>query len=439
MTKAFLLKTTTQDVIDDVDVFDNQAITADKLAVGGITLPISGGGHVYRGANDPANVVLTTADTAAYQQGLKPKGVVYAAASLPNLDPGGGVPTFTYSPTGSGTLTVSDEIVGMLDIVPSTDTGVYPSPPTPVRALVLFNFGSTDARASGIWRLNDDTLGVATFYRATNFNETAEVVVGSFVTSETGAVGGWPYPAGHGYFIRTLDPLFELNDATYGAIAFEHWGKDSAFSYTEGDGVNIGVDGGGAQEISLDTQYPLADDGSGAIGLNYSAPLALNGSYELTALAATDSQDGTLSSEDFVKLAAFASAGRVQTAGSGTAGDYHAQLPDLAVNSIAVNQVRIVMRSVTDDFSAPDTTQVGVITLTCTTKRGASGNVSLLDSTISANQYYLKINGGTAVLKDLGISFNADGDEASKLSIALPTSWTIACSHSAIQKVQDVS
>ncbi len=341
MTKAFLLKTTTQDVIDDVGVFDNQAITAAKLnAV--FTLPISGGGgHVYRGANGPANVVLTTGDTTAYQQGLKPKGVVYSAASLPSLT--GGPVSFTYDPEGSGSLTVSDGIVGMLDIVPSTDTGVYPSPPTPVRALVLFNFGSTDARASGIWRLNDATGGVATFYRATNFNETAEVVVGSFVTSETGSVGGWAYPAGHGYFIRTLDPAFVLNDATTGAIAFEHWGKDTAFSYTEGAGVNIVVDGGGAQEIALDTQYPLADNGSSAIGLNSSAPLDINGSDELTVLAATGSVNGTLSSEDFVKLAAFASAGVLKTDGA-AATAFIVNLPDLAVSTIAVNQVRVVMR-----------------------------------------------------------------------------------------------
>lgn len=429
MTIAYLLKTTTQDVIDDVDVFDNAAITGEKLAVGGISLPISGGGHVYLGSNDPANVVLTTADTTAYQQGLEPKGVVYAAVFMDAPADNG----FSWSDGNAGTLTFAGDLAD-----PEAISGLQ------VGDKVLFNFAVTTPEYSGIYTYEGYSAPNSTLIRASNFNETAEVVAGAFVTSVTGSVGNASYGAGHGYFIRTLDPAFDLNDPDHGAIAFEHWGKDTAFSYTEGDGIDIAPDMSGAQQISLDTAAPLLDVGGGAIGLNYSAPLTIPNSGpdadKLTVLAATGSQDGTLSSEDFVKLAAFASAGRVQTAGGGTSGDYNAQLPDLAVNSIAVNQVRVVLRSVSDDTSAPDTTQVGVITLTCTTKRGASGNVSLLDSTISANQYYLKLGGGTAVLKDLGISFNIGaGGAASVLSIALPTSWTIACSHSAIQKVQSVA
>lgn len=428
MTKAFLLKTTTQDVIDDVDVFDNQAITADKLNGTVFTLPISVGGHVYLGTDDPANAVLTDEEITAYQQGLKPKGVVYLAAFM-NAPADLG---FSWSSGDAGTLTFVGDLSGEL-----------PGPGLQVGDKILFNFAATTPEYSGIYTYEGYVNPNSTLIRADNFDETAEVVAGAFVTSVTGSLGGnvdgGNYPAGQGFFIRTLNPAFVLNDATTGAIAFEHWGKDSAFSYTEGDGVNIVVDGDGAQEISLDVAAPLADDGNGAIELTHNAPLDINGSDQLTALAATDSVAGTLSSANFERLAAFASAGRVENAGAGTTTNYVAALPDLAVNRIAVNQVRIVMRSVLDASSEPDLSQVGVITLTCTTKRGASGNVSLLDSTISANQYYLKLGGGTAVLKDLGISFSADGDEASHLAIALPASWTIAGSHSAIQKVQDVS
>jgi hypothetical protein len=425
MTKAFLLKTTTQDVIDDVDVFNNEAITADKLNATAFTLPISGGGHVYLGTDDPANAVLTDEEITAYQQGLKPKGVVYVAAFM-NAPADFGL---SWSGDNAGTLTVFGDLSAE---VPGLQNGDK----------VLFNFAVTTPEYSGIYTYEGYVNPNSTLIRADNFDETAEVVAGAFVTSVMGSMGGGNYPAGHGFFIRTLDPAFVLNDGTTGAIAFEHWGSDSAFSYTEGDGVNIVVDGGGAQEISLDTQYPLADDGNGAIGLNYSAPLALNGSDELTALAATDSVDGTLSSANFDRLAAFASASTINfvPAGSPTTGNFVAPLPGLAVNRIAVNQVRVVLRSVLDASSEPDVSQVGVITVTCTTKRGASGDVSLLDSTISANQYYLKLGGGTAVLKDLSISFGtAGGGENSNLLIGLPVSWAVCGSSFVIQKVQDVS
>ena len=428
MTKAFLLKTTTQDVIDDVDVFTDGTITAAKLNGTVFTLPISGGGHVYLGANDPANVVLTTDDTAAYLKGLKPKGVVYTAAFM-NAPADFG---FSWSSGDAGTLTIAADLAGMLSGLQVGDK-------------VLFNFAVTTPEYSGIYTYQGYSAPNSTLIRATNFNETAEVVVGSFVTSVTGSVSP-SYPAGHGFFIRTLDPLFDLNDPDHGAIAFEHWGKDSAFSYTEGDGVNIVVDGGGAQEISLDTAYPLAGVGGGAIGLNYSAPLTVPNSGpdadKLTVLAATNSVNGTLSSADFTTLAAFATAGKVHT-DSAASTSYAITLPDLAVSTIAVNQVRVVMRSTevyVDPVNVPNTNHVGVLTLTCTTKRGASGAVSLLDATISANQYYLKLDGGTSVLKDLAVTFAAGAtDPESQLSVALPAAWTVAIKSAVIQKVQSVA
>ncbi len=93
-----------------------------------------------------------------------------------------------------------------------------------------------------------------------------------------------------------------------------------------------------------------------------------------------------------------------------------------------------------DPVNVPNTNHVGVLTLTCTTMRGASGAVSLLDATISANQYYLKLDGGTSVLKDLAVTFAAGAtDPKSQLSVALPATWTVAIKSAVVQKVQSVA
>ena len=64
----------------------------------------------------------------------------------------------------------------------------------------------------------------------------------------------------------------------------------------------------------------------------------------------------------------------------------------------------------------------------------------MLDATISANQYYLKLDGGTSVLKDLAVTFAAGAtDPESQLSVALPAAWTVAIKSAVIQKVQSVA
>jgi hypothetical protein len=374
MSIKYLLTTTTA---------DNKIVVADQIPANSI-----GSGQV-----DSSIALQSSLDAAI--KGLSPKGSVRTILDLPQLSNSLPTPSFTWS-GGGQTLTSTTNF---------TLTGVSISGVTDLVAgdKVLITFSTADKKYAGIYVITD--AGVAdpggspvVFTRASNFNESAEVLFGAYVVVNAGDY------VNQIWYLQT-EGAITLNTT---ALVFAHWGETGA-SYTAGNFIDLT---GNAIAVKLaNSGSALHNDGSGNLDVYLASGSAItNAGSGLDVRNADSSYRGTVSSAEWGVVTGSGQYGKnydiTNTAVTRTTDltpkTFSSPYGTLGANKSALVEVTVVSRSVTVDGSA-DVTGTCIQKWAFTLARGAS-HTAVLDSVQLFKSGTSNILGCTVAMQVAGLS-----------------------------------
>jgi len=391
MSIKYLLTTTTA---------DNKIVVADQIPANSI-----GSGQV-----DSSIALQSSLDAAI--KGMSPKGSVRTILDLPQLSNTSPTPSFTPGP---GTLTATTNF---------TLTGVSISGVTDLVAgdKVLITFSTADKQYAGIYDITDagaDDPGGSPiiFTRASNFNESAEVALNSYVTVSEGDF------ADEIWYLTNTAPV-TINTTP---LTFDLWGGTGS-TYTAGNGISIS----GGNEISAKLKsaggLEFSGTGSDEISVKVAASNALlkdGTSGELSVRTASASVSGVITSTQFKDLTRTVAASSetstpVSTTGNGTT---TVGLPATPVSTIVMVEATVHSKDAGSGLHC--VTQVRFAL-----RRGAAGHSVLIGNSITTFQE------GDSSITSLTVEGQAGSGGADAILITGATGHDLA--HNAVITVQYV-